>query len=264
MGDRAEDAVVDHTGCVYSGVRGVEVHHGLHVVDGAIVPMSLGINPLLTISALAERSCKLIAADRGPTIDYAAKVASPWPRAARRVGLSFTERMSGVVMLDGSPEALAVGPGVALACPIEFVATIVSDDVATMLKDGAHEAAIIGTLSCPALGAETMTITKGRFNLFVPSEKERDALEMIYRMSFRAPAGGAFFLRGTKTIKPGAPWQAWPDTTTLTVEVHRVGPDGEHQNEGKGTLTIIWQTFFASSRRFGSQTLHHSANVCAS
>ncbi len=69
----AEDAawgVVDHKARVFAGPTGDAVHDGLYVADGAIVPVPLGVNPSLTISALAERACALLAADRGWQIDY--------------------------------------------------------------------------------------------------------------------------------------------------------------------------------------------------
>ena len=70
MGESADTAVVNHQGQVFSGASGTTVHEGLYVMDGAVIPCSLGVNPLLTISALAERSCALLAAEHGWTIPY--------------------------------------------------------------------------------------------------------------------------------------------------------------------------------------------------
>ncbi|NJL26681.1 MAG: GMC family oxidoreductase [Thermoanaerobaculia bacterium] len=53
LGDDADRGAVDPDGRVFDGVGGV--HDGLFVVDGAIVPAPLAVNPLLTISALTER-----------------------------------------------------------------------------------------------------------------------------------------------------------------------------------------------------------------
>ena len=55
MGDDPASSVVDHLGRVWANDDG-DVHDGLYVLDGAIVPTALGVNPLLTITALAERA----------------------------------------------------------------------------------------------------------------------------------------------------------------------------------------------------------------
>ncbi|HYW88993.1 MAG TPA: GMC family oxidoreductase, partial [Chloroflexota bacterium] len=70
MADSPERGVVNHKGQVFSGEPGGGVHEGLYVMDGSVVPTALGVNPLLTISALAERSCYLLAQDYGWTIEY--------------------------------------------------------------------------------------------------------------------------------------------------------------------------------------------------
>src|SRR5690606_42100698 len=67
MADSGEHGRGDDRGRVFTGV-GDEVHDGLLVTDGAVIPRPLATNPLLTISALAERSAALLAAERGWTV----------------------------------------------------------------------------------------------------------------------------------------------------------------------------------------------------
>ncbi len=53
MGVTRENGVVDHRGAVFG-------YPGLYVIDGAIFPGALGVNPSRTIGALAERAAGLI------------------------------------------------------------------------------------------------------------------------------------------------------------------------------------------------------------
>jgi cholesterol oxidase len=63
MGKDADGGACDHAGRVFRGSGGV--WEGLYVADGAILPTSLGVNPLLTITALAERVAEHAARDLG-------------------------------------------------------------------------------------------------------------------------------------------------------------------------------------------------------
>jgi cholesterol oxidase len=47
MGDGPDTGVVDRRGEVFR-------YPGLYVVDGSVLPVNLGVNPSLTITALAE------------------------------------------------------------------------------------------------------------------------------------------------------------------------------------------------------------------
>jgi len=72
MGRERAEGVVDHKCRVFDaspGAGGADVHRGLYVVDGAVMPRSLGANPLLTITALAERAMLHLAADHGLAFD---------------------------------------------------------------------------------------------------------------------------------------------------------------------------------------------------
>jgi cholesterol oxidase len=77
MGRDRGDGVVDHKCRVFngSGADDTSVHDGLYVIDGAVIPRSLGVNPLLTITALSERAMLHFAHDRG--LSYTTAPVSP-------------------------------------------------------------------------------------------------------------------------------------------------------------------------------------------
>lgn len=77
MAEDRSSGVVNHKGQVFDATSGrgsADVHHGLYVIDGSIIPRSLGVNPLLTITALAERALMHFAADHG--LDFSAEPVS--------------------------------------------------------------------------------------------------------------------------------------------------------------------------------------------
>jgi len=80
MGETVEDGVVGPDGRVFDPTKGPKgVHDGLYVCDGAAVPSAIGVSPLLTITALAERAMILAATQIQRKLDVDA---TP-PRPAR-------------------------------------------------------------------------------------------------------------------------------------------------------------------------------------
>jgi choline dehydrogenase-like flavoprotein/alpha-beta hydrolase superfamily lysophospholipase len=104
MGDDAEHGVVDHMGRVFDPATG-DVHSGLLVLDGSIVPTALAINPLLTITVLAERAIELYCEGRWTRPATKPVALTPPPLAERPpakesvTALRFSERATGNLRL---------------------------------------------------------------------------------------------------------------------------------------------------------------------
>jgi cholesterol oxidase len=225
MADDGASGVVDHAGRVFTGVNG-EVHDGLVVADGAIVPRPLAVNPLLTISALAERASELLADERGWSGRDRPAVRPSGP-PVRRPGVTFTERMAGwaAPSVDGDTVA-GERRGRAEGTPLEFVLTVGIDDLEGLLRDPATPGRISGTVMAPMLSPQRLRVVDGTFRLMQHDPTHVDTWHMRYSMLLVAEDGEAFGFEGTKYLHDRSGFDAWADTTTLHVTITRGrGPD---------------------------------------
>jgi cholesterol oxidase len=79
MGDSAETGVIDANHEVFN-------YPGLYVIDGSAISANPGVNPALTITALAERAMSLIPTkDIAPTVSSSEKEAAPFTEGLRTV-----------------------------------------------------------------------------------------------------------------------------------------------------------------------------------
>ncbi|MDX1344356.1 MAG: GMC oxidoreductase, partial [Sedimenticolaceae bacterium] len=112
MGDDVRHGVVDEFGRVYDGDprHRQQYHEGLVVLDGAIIPTAIGINPALTITALSLRAVDALKKqwNLGPaTAEKQALEPRPWYRRLpekfyddyRQTEVQVIERLSGDVRL---------------------------------------------------------------------------------------------------------------------------------------------------------------------
>lgn len=222
MADDAARGVTNHKGQVFAGSSGEAVHEGLYVADGAVIPMPLGVNPLFTISAVAERSVALLAEDRGRRIDYeAAPPSRPKPVQKERPGVRFTERMAGAfstAAADGFEAASAEGERDRSA--MSFVLTIATDDLQASLASSDRGMVIEGSVVAAALDPEPMMVTEGRFELLSDAPDRVGEKRMRYRMKLVSQSGGRSLLfDGYKRVHDDRGFDLWRDTTTLYVSV---------------------------------------------
>ena len=238
MAETAKEGVVNHKGQVFSEPAGNAVYDNLYVADGSVMPRSLGVNPLLSISAIAERTCSYMALDRGWDITYDFPEIRTEETAAPVPGLEFTERMTGF-WSRGNPKDYqeAYEQGESEGSPLSFTLTILSDDIKQMLEDPDHEAGIIGTVKAPALSDSSLTVRDGRFHLFVRDPEAVDTYRMEYHMNLHSEEGDEYYFRGFKRIHDDPGPDMWEDTTTLYVTIYEGNsPDGI--SLGKGILKI--------------------------
>lgn len=243
MADSAEQGVVNHENKVFSSNTGETTYEGLYVCDGSVVPTSLGVNPLLTISAISERCAVRLAAERGWTIDYSKKGPMPLLSNNRKPGIRFTESMKGFFAPSTDMDYVAAAArGEKEGSSFEFILTIVSEDVDAMMKQPDHSARMVGTVRAPALSDKPLTANQGVFNLFVQDPNEADTRRMKYRMMLTADDGRTFFFTGFKIVTERSITNMWHDTTTLYITVYE-GKDESGKVLGRGVLKIAPEDF---------------------
>lgn len=239
MADHAGLGVTDHKGQVFSSSSGTDLHQGLFVMDGAVIPRPVGTNPLLTISALAERSCKLIAEDLGLDLDYGWNLI-PEKDAIPQIkpGVQFTETMKGYFSMEETEDyEQGFEKGKKSNSPFEFTLTIKSDDVDAFVGVSSHEAGMFGTMLAPALSSSPLIAIQGTFNLFIESEQDPERKKMLYNAILLSKEGKKYYFRGFKDVYNNKGFDVWKDTTTLFITLH----EGETESGnimGKGKLII--------------------------
>jgi cholesterol oxidase len=237
MGENAQTGVVDHKGQVFDGTGSTNVYPGLYVMDGSIIPMSVGVNPLLTISAVTERCADLVIRQHGWSVSYELPSRPPQDIAPTKVGVRFTETMKGHFSKGNLDYKAADEAGKSAGHAFRFVLTIQGDDLERLLINEHYQSNMVGSVEAPILSPEPLTVTNGKFTLFVRNPEQPGVKNMIYRMGLSARDGTQYFFEGFKVIRDDPGIDVWSDTTTLYVTVWQ-GNSNTGPVVGRGILYI--------------------------
>jgi cholesterol oxidase len=247
MADDAAHGVVDHTGRVFDP-SGAGVHDGLYVCDGSVIPVALDVNPLLTISAIAERTAAMMIEERNwqaaqPAEAVLAAPVSPPQQveaAAPRASLEFTEHLTGFLSMsvhDGY--AAGYEDGREDGARVDLLLTIEYDDVQAVLDEPKSEARITGTVLAPELSTRPLIVTEGRFTLLDPDPSQVETWHMRYQMRLLSEEGKLYLFDGHKVARSKGIGHAWSEMTTLYTTIRATGgPEQGGSEPGTGILHL--------------------------
>ena len=248
--------VTNHIGELFTGVGG-QIHRGLIVMDGSIIPAALGVNPFATITALAERAidhwCKAndlrIQTESNGQLDFfgAPKRAPPQAdvaensqivsalariteaRAVHAVGYDFTELMTGYVhcsdqMVDDTRATykLAARTAKRLAESARFFLSAEALDTTTLVRRVDHTAMLTGTFVCASIPGSPFMVQRGEFHMLEANLKAPGTRHFTYDFDLRGVDGRLLHFHGYKVVDSSvalAPLQFWRATSTLYVTV---------------------------------------------
>jgi cholesterol oxidase len=196
MADTAATGVVDADGRVFAGTSGTDVHPGLYVCDGAVIPTALGANPALTISAVAERIAeRAMAGVEAITARGVADFVDAGRIRASVPGIHYAERLRGRITIadeNGTPHQSR----------FSLVLHISAENIRALTGDDDHRASVVGVLRAPGLpsGRRRFSVSNGTFNVMVDDPTQVDSKLIKYEFDLTSEDGTQYVWVGQKEI----------------------------------------------------------------
>lgn len=283
MADDAKRGVVDDCGRVFNpDGTGGGVHTGLYVLDGSIVPTSLGANPLLTITALAERAIsKLLETDlrnlkrpasktalaQPPSIDKTSPAAVP-----RSVPVHFTEAMRSTDFFWKAPAAHSAKPGTkeaGVTCDAYLLLHLPIDSLEAFAADPQHRIAIPGPDLGPVAFGEELPLPRLRLDRKLPEgSNPADRPELLAHLSV---VGGSvsilpvvltrWWRRWDATVRAGLTWLKERGAEELWQWATGQSPKAKEENKGPGPCKRIRSLLKLARHASEERTMEYRLNL---
>ncbi|KAL7961890.1 hypothetical protein V8C34DRAFT_243312 [Trichoderma compactum] len=261
----------NHLGQLFTGNNTSETHRGLIVADGAIIPTSIGVNPLATIAALAERTVEAYARANDLIIDetkngvldlFGEPAHKPSDRhpfestyssgdeemeLLRQKSVEFTELMSGFIHKTPSTAAIddpsayesdfRAGKGRGEVGRLLVSATVFDGD--TLRDESQPSGMLTGTFVCPTVEGSPFMLSRGDLGIFKRNHKATGSSRLTYDCDMAGANGRRLRFHGYKLVDASvslSPLQMWRSTTTLYVSITEEGTQNENINQER----IVW------------------------
>ncbi|KAM3452762.1 hypothetical protein MY3296_004331 [Beauveria thailandica] len=242
-----KSGVTNHVGEVFAGQQS-ETHAGLIVVDGAAIPGALGVNPIATIAALAERSvatfaerqCLVTSTQSNGTINLDMPASAfqpdreptqPLTQTVKRLAdpISFTELLQGY-LYSGTAIKLCNTAAYERACRMangrgqvaRLLASIQLEKTTGRCNETCYKGTISGTLVCPATPGSPFMLHGGTVDLFQPDPDRCGTKKIVYDCLMTGTNGRPLHLHGFKLLDASvslSPRQLWRAMTKLHVTI---------------------------------------------
>ncbi|KAL4929539.1 uncharacterized protein BDV17DRAFT_57214 [Aspergillus undulatus] len=276
------EGATNHMGQVFTG-SGREVHSGLFCCDASVIPTSLGVNPLATITAVAERSVALLADERKMNIDFTTqngqidfdskpRISHFEDNGIRQQNRAeyvptrwcFTEALEGYISAESRAMNFEVSgrEGKVSSSAMKMVLAV---EIQRRVRGSGptYKGLCTGTVSCAAISQRPMRVMQGELDFFVSGEDSVDATSLTYTLPLQTVDSLNLTLVGRKTISSSCAFsisRLWSATTTVNVKVENSKGGGII---GAGVLRIPISSFPRQMRSFQrtDQSAHAAIGV---
>ncbi|CAL5389209.1 unnamed protein product [Camellia sinensis] len=236
--------VCNPNGQVFDKKSQTSVYQGLYVCDASLIPCSVGVNPCLTIAALAEHVSRHLVEDvlknkrKQNTVSY--------PKLGSITSMKFGRSPESMVVFRETMRGYVGG------MPCEAYLKL-KMNCNTDEKEMHRNSTILGVshqllrgkvggyVEFKALEMDKLHVIDGEVDLCQLDNRTPYTQCMHYRLLLAASSGSRYVLEGKKVLNPYLyALYAWRETTTMNVTLNRVSMDGSKEKmlKLKGKLSI--------------------------